>query len=136
MAKTAVASPSVDLEAIDRLEQKLKQLVAVLDRTRADSARTADELARTRAESARATEELTRTRAEGTRAAEELTRTRGEYQRAADENTKLRAEIDLARARIAEAEGAGPELNALRQERQQIRGRVDDMLKQIEALNL
>ena len=94
MAKTAVATPSVDFEAIDRLEQKLKQLVTVLDRTRA------------------------------------------EYTRATDENARLRGELDTARARIVEAEGTSAELAALRQEREQIRGRVDDMLKQIEALNL
>ena len=94
MAKTAVATPSVDFEAIDRLEQKLKQLVAVLDRTRA------------------------------------------EYTRATDENARLRDELEAARGRIAEAEGTGAELAALRQERDQIRGRVDDMLKQIEAINL
>lgn len=94
MAKTAVAAPSVDFEAIDRLEQKLKQLVAVLDRTR------------------------------------------GEYSRATEENARLRAELEAARGRIAEAEGTGVELAALRQERDQIRGRVDDMLRQIEALNL
>ena len=35
MAKAAVATQSVDFEAIDRLEQKLKMLVTVLDRTRA-----------------------------------------------------------------------------------------------------
>jgi regulator of replication initiation timing len=93
MAKTAVAA-SLDIEAIDRLEEKLKQLVAVLDRSRADNAR------------------------------------------ASDENARLRAELDLARARIAEAEGASTELAALRQERDQIRGRVDEMLKQIESLNL
>jgi chromosome segregation ATPase len=108
MAKAAVASPSIDLEVIDRLEQKLKQLVAVLDRTRAESARATEELARTRAEQARA----------------------------AEENTRLRAELDAARARLAEAEGTGAELTALRTEREQIRGRVGDMLKQIEALNL
>ena len=108
MAKTAVATPGVDFEAIDRLEQKLKQLVAVLDRTRTDYARANDELARVR----------------------------GEHQRAAEENTRLRAEIDSARARLSEAEGTGSELAALRHEREQIRGRVDDMLKQIEALNL
>jgi len=44
MAKAAVATPSVDFEAIDRLEQKLKMLVTVLDRTRAESARVTDEL--------------------------------------------------------------------------------------------
>ena len=108
MAKTAVATPAVDFEAIDRLEQKLKQLVAVLDRTRAEQARATDELARVR----------------------------GEHQRAAEENTRLRAEIETARTRLIEAEGTGSELAALRQEREQIRGRVDDMLKQIEAINL
>jgi regulator of replication initiation timing len=94
MAKSAVATSSLDIEAIDRLEQKLKQLVGVLDRTR------------------------------------------NEVSRAADENARLRSELDAARARIAEAEGTGTELNALRQERDHIRGRVDDMLRQIEALNL
>ena len=94
MAKTAVAALSLDIEAIDRLEQKLKQLVAVLDRTRAD------------------------------------------YARANGESARLRAELDAARGRIAEAEGTGTELAALRQEREQIRGRVDEMLKQIESLTL
>ena len=108
MGKTAVATPSVDFEAIDRLEQKLKMLVTVLDRTRA----------------------------ENTRANEELARTRSEAGRAAEENTRLRTELDAARARIADAEGSGAELTTLRNERQQIRGRVDDMLRQIEALNL
>ena len=110
MAKSAVAAPSVDvdIEAIDRLEQKLKQLVAVLDRVRAENAQ----------------------------ANAELVRTRGEYQRATDDNARLRAELDTARGRIAEAEGTGTELTALRHEREQIRGRVNDMLKQIEALNL
>ena len=94
MAKSAVATSSLDIEAIDRLEQKLKQLVGVLDRTR------------------------------------------NEVSRAADENARLRSELDAARARIEEAEGTGSELAALRQERDHIRGRVDDMLRQIEALNL
>ncbi len=122
MAKTAVAAPSVEFDAIDRLEQKLKQLVAVLDRTRADGARANDELVAARAEHARAGEELARTRAEQARAAEE--------------NTRLRAELDATRGRLADAEGAGAELTALRSERERIRGRVDDMLKQIDALNL
>jgi chromosome segregation ATPase len=108
MAKAAVATPSVDLEAIDRLEQKLKQLVAVLDRTRTENARATEELARTRTEQARA----------------------------AEENTRLRAELEAARARAAEADGTGAELAALRTEREQIRTRVGDMLKQIDALNL
>src|SRR3954451_14842574 len=108
MAKAALATPSVDVESIDRLEKKLKQLVSVLDRTRTEQARITDELGRARAEQARA----------------------------AEENTRLRAELDTARAKVADAEGTGAELAALRSEREQIRSRVDDMLKQIESLNL
>jgi regulator of replication initiation timing len=94
MVKAAVATQSVGFEAIDRLEEKLTMLVAVLDRTRAD------------------------------------------YARANDENARLRAELETTRGRLTEAEGVNAELTALRGEREQIRGRVDDMLKQIEALNL
>jgi regulator of replication initiation timing len=94
MAKAAVATQSVGFEAIDRLEEKVKLLVGVIDRLRGDNVR------------------------------------------AADENARLRGELDAARARINEAEGAGVELSALRDEREQIRSRVDDMLRQIEALNL
>ena len=122
MAKAAVATPSVDIEAIDRLEQKLKQLVAVLDRTRN--------------ENARAVEELNRLRAESARTADELTRARAEQARASEENGRLRTELEATRGQLADAEGAGTELTALRSEREQIRTRVDDMLKQIEALNL
>ena len=50
MAKTAVATPSIEFEAIDRLEQKLKQLVAVLDRTRMEYTRATEENARLRAD--------------------------------------------------------------------------------------
>ena len=41
MAKVAVRG--VDLEPIDRLEEKVKLLVGVIDRLRADQARAADE---------------------------------------------------------------------------------------------
>jgi regulator of replication initiation timing len=94
MVKAALAAEAVDFEAIDRLEQKLKMLVTVLDRTRAD------------------------------------------YARATEENVRLRSELDTVRERLAAAEGSGTELTRLRTEREQIRSRVDDMLRQIEALNL
>ncbi len=93
MAK-AVATRSLDLEAIDRLEEKLKLLVGVVERLRA----------------------------EGTRMA--------------DENARLMRELDAARARVADAEGAGAELTALREERDLVRSRVGEMLQQIESLNL
>jgi regulator of replication initiation timing len=93
LAKTAVAH-AVDLEPIDRLEEKVKLLVAMIDRLRSDNAR------------------------------------------AAEENARLLRELDASRSRLTEAEGAGAELSALREERDLIRSRVGDMLQQIEALDL
>jgi regulator of replication initiation timing len=94
MAKAAVVAEALGLEAIDRLEEKVKLLVGVIDRLRMDNAR------------------------------------------AADENARLRADVEAARARLSEAEGTNVELTALRDERQQIRVRVEEMLKQIVALKI
>lgn len=94
MAKPAVASRTVDLEPIDRLEEKVKQLVDVVDRLRSDNAR------------------------------------------ALDENARLTRELDGARARLSEAESTSSEMLVLREERDLIRSRVDEMLQQIESLNL
>ena len=94
MAKSAVAARSVDLEPIDRLEEKVKLLVGMIDRLRSESAK------------------------------------------ASEENTRLTRELDVARARLAEAESAGTEAVTLREERDLIRARVDEMLQQIESLNL
>jgi hypothetical protein len=84
----------VDLEPIDRLEEKLKALVGVIDRLRADNARASDEVAR-------------------------LTR-----------------ELEAARSQAADAETTGAEVLALREERDLIRSRVNEMLEQIDALDL
>jgi regulator of replication initiation timing len=89
-----VATRSVDLEAIDRLEEKLKLLVGMIERLRTDGAR--------------------------------LT----------DENARLTREMEAARARLADAEGTSAEITALRDERDLIRSRVNDMLQQIESLKL
>ncbi len=93
MAK-AVATRTVDLEPIDRLEEKVKLLVGMIDRLRSENAR------------------------------------------AADENARLARELDAARGRVSDAESANADVAALREERDLIRTRVDDMLKQIESLNL
>ena len=92
MAK-AVATRSVDLEVIDRLEEKLKLLVGMVERLRADGVRMSDE------------------------------------------NTRLLRELEASRNRLADAEGTSVELTALREEREQIRSRVGEMLQQIESLN-
>lgn len=94
MAK-AVATRSVDLEPIDRLEEKVRLLVSMIERLRADSVRMADD------------------------------------------NARLMRELDAARGRVAEAEGSNAqEITALREERDLIRSRVNEMLQQIESLNL
>jgi FtsZ-binding cell division protein ZapB len=92
MAKTMTRS--VDLEPIDRLEEKVRQLVGMIERLR------------------------------------------GEQARLAEENQRLSAELEMMNSRVAEAEGAGVELTTLREERDVIRGRVAEMLEQLEALNL
>lgn len=85
---------AVDLQPIDRLEEKVKLLVGLIDRLRADSAK------------------------------------------ASDDNARLTREIESLRARVQETEGTGPELAALREERDLIRTRVGEMLAQIDSLNL
>lgn len=94
MAKPAIATRSVDLEPIDRLEEKVKLLVGMIDRLRAESAK------------------------------------------AADENARLSHELDAAQARLSDAESTSSEVLTLREERNLIRSRVDEMLQQIESLNL
>lgn len=92
MAKTVTRS--VDLEPIDRLEEKIKTLVAMVERMRSDQAR------------------------------------------AAEDNQRLARELDALRARLASSDGLASELSALKDERDVIRGRVSEMLEQLEALNL
>jgi regulator of replication initiation timing len=90
----AVATRSVDLESIDRLEEKIRLLVGVVERLRADQARTSEE------------------------------------------NARLTRELDSARSRLTAAEGSSAEITSLREERELIKSRVEDMLSQIESLNL
>ena len=91
MAKQAVAR-TVDLEPIDRLEEKVKLLVSVVAQLRA------------------------------------------EHARALDENARLTQDLESLRARLADAESATSELDALRDEREVIRSRVAEMLEQLEAI--
>ncbi len=93
MAK-AVATRSIDLESIDRLEEKVKLLVGLVERLRSSEGRLSDE------------------------------------------NGRLVRELDAALARLTAAEGSGAEIAALREERELIKSRVEDMLAQIESLNL
>ena len=63
-------------------------------------------------------------------------RIKGEQNRVAEENVKLKAEIDTLKTRLGTAETAGAEVETLREERDQIKTRVTDMLKQLEGLSL
>jgi regulator of replication initiation timing len=89
-----VASRSVDLEPIDRLEEKVKTLVSMIGRLKADNAR------------------------------------------ATEENARLSRELESARTQLAESEAGLAEVTALRRERESIRGRVSDMLEQLEGISM
>lgn len=91
MAKTAA---TVDLQPIDRLEEKVKQLVQLVDRLRAENTRVSDD------------------------------------------NVRLMRELEAAKSRLTEADTAGAELTAMREERDAVRTRVEEMLAQIDRLAL
>ena len=63
-------------------------------------------------------------------------RIKGEQARVAEENGRLKAEIETLKGRINSAESTGAEVTALREERDLIKARVTDMLKQLDGLNL
>jgi regulator of replication initiation timing len=65
-----------------------------------------------------------------------IDRLRSERAKAAEDNDRMGRELEALHARLADAEGTGVELNALRQEREVVRSRVAEMLQQIEGLNL
>ena len=92
MSRTATRS--TELEPIDRLEEKVKALVAMIARLKADSAR------------------------------------------ANEENVRLARDLETVKARLADSEEGLAEVTALRVERESIRGRVTDMLEQLEGLSL
>ena len=92
MAKTSATG--LELEPLDRLEETLKTLVAVVERLKAEQAKTLDE------------------------------------------NQTLKTEVEALRGRVAAGETLSTELSALREERDQIRNRVGEMLEQLDALEL
>jgi hypothetical protein len=92
MVKSAVAR-TVDLEPIDRLEDKVKLLVGLVTQLRAEQAR------------------------------------------AAAENARLTEELEGLRSQVADLDGTASELAVLRDERELVRARVSDMLRQLDHLN-
>jgi regulator of replication initiation timing len=63
-------------------------------------------------------------------------RLKAEQARATSDNERLAHEVESLRNRLASADGLSSELATLKDERDVIRGRVSDMLQQLEALNL
>jgi regulator of replication initiation timing len=92
MANAAAAR--VEFDAIERLEDKVRKLVGVVEQLRA------------------------------------------EHGRLTAENRSLSDELGTLRKKLVESEGTAAEISALRDERDQIRARVTDMLTQLEALDV
>jgi regulator of replication initiation timing len=84
MARPATASTTQELHGIDRLEEKVRQLVAVIETLRADRARAMDETVRLQRELEAARARL------------------GEASSASAEILSLREERELIRTRVAQ----------------------------------
>jgi FtsZ-binding cell division protein ZapB len=63
-------------------------------------------------------------------------RMRTEQARMAEEHVRLTRELELARARLQEADGAAAEVGNLKEERELIRTRVSSLLEQLDHVNL
>lgn len=91
MSTTVTAA---DLGVVERLDEKIRQLITLVEKSRT-----------------------------------EATRLRGE-------NERLTRDVDTLQAQLSDAEGVAIELKALRDERDQVRTRVADMLAQLDALQM
>ena len=90
----AAAAARVEFDAIERLEDKVRKLVGVVEQLRA------------------------------------------EHGRLTAENRSLSDELGGLRKKLVESEGTAAEITALRDERDQVRARVTDMLAQLDALDV
>ncbi|MGV3517913.1 cell division protein ZapB [Luteitalea sp.] len=91
MSNTATAA---DLGVVERLDEKIRQLISLVEKSRAES---------------------TKLRAD---------------------NERLGKEVDALQAQLSDAAGVATELQAMREERDQVRTRVADMLAQLDALQM
>lgn len=83
-----------DLGVVERLDDKIRQLISLVEKSRAESAKL---------------------RAD---------------------NDRLGKEVDALQAQLSDASGVATELQAMREERDQVRTRVADMLAQLDALQM
>ncbi len=65
-----------------------------------------------------------------------VARLRADQAKAADENARLAAEVASLQTALADARQASGEITTLREERDVIRGRVSEMLQQLEQIAL
>ncbi|WP_291987723.1 cell division protein ZapB [Luteitalea sp.] len=91
MSNTATAA---DLGVVERLDEKIRQLISLVEKSRTES---------------------TKLRAD---------------------NERLGKEVDALQAQLSDAAGVATELQAMREERDQVRTRVADMLAQLDALQM
>lgn len=85
---------TTELQPIDRLEEKVQQLVTLIDTLRSERAQALDAVAR------------------------------------------LERDLEVTRTRLSESEAANAESTTLREEREQIRSRVVEMIAHIDKLKL
>ena len=88
------AVPAVDLGVVERLDEKIRQLITLVERSRTDA------------------------------------------QKLRADNDRLGKELDALQAQLVDAEGVATELRSMREERDQVRARVADMLAQLDALQM
>jgi FtsZ-binding cell division protein ZapB len=91
MSQTATAA---DLGVVERLDEKIRQLITLVEKSRAES---------------------TKLRAE---------------------NDRLEKAVDTLQEQLSDAAGVSAELQSMREERDQVRSRVADMLAQLDALQM
>ena len=95
MANTATATATAaDLAVVERLDDKIRQLIGLVEKSRA---------------------EATKLRAD---------------------NDRLGKEVDALQAQLSDAAGVAAELQSMREERDQVRARVTEMLAQLDALQM
>ncbi len=91
MSTTVTAT---DLGVVERLDEKIRQLIALVEKSRAEASRLRTD------------------------------------------NDRLTREVDALQAQLTDAEGVAVELQSMRDERDQVRARVADMLAQLDALQM
>ena len=90
----AATATAADLAVVERLDEKIRQLITLVEKSRA---------------------EATKLRTD---------------------NDRLGKEVDALQAQLSDAAGVSTELQAMREERDQVRTRVADMLAQLDALQM